>query len=173
MFIGSVRVHTGLRIAAASREQGYILVTLTLFVALLAVAAMAIAPSITFQIRRDQEEETDSPRRAVLAGHSEIFQEIWTLPDQPQRSGKHQQPPLPAQALQGSNHRERFQTASLQRSANDEHGGGDRGGNTGFRDGRAMESQGTSNTSLAGLQPGNAGNTESNRTGQPGQNRRG
>lgn len=38
-------------------EQGYILVTLTLFVALLAVAAMAIAPTITFQIRRDHEEE--------------------------------------------------------------------------------------------------------------------
>src|ERR1700722_1320502 len=39
-------------------EQGYILVTRTLFVALLAVAAMAIAPSLIFQIERDREEET-------------------------------------------------------------------------------------------------------------------
>jgi type II secretory pathway pseudopilin PulG len=38
-------------------EQGYILLTLTLFVALLAVAAMAIAPSLIFQIQRDREEE--------------------------------------------------------------------------------------------------------------------
>jgi type II secretory pathway pseudopilin PulG len=38
-------------------EQGYILVSLTLFVALLAMAAMAIAPTIVFQIQRDREEE--------------------------------------------------------------------------------------------------------------------
>jgi type II secretory pathway pseudopilin PulG len=38
-------------------QQGYILVTLTLFVALLAVAAMAIAPRLVFQIQRDREEE--------------------------------------------------------------------------------------------------------------------
>jgi type II secretory pathway pseudopilin PulG len=38
-------------------KQGYILVTLTLFVALLAVVALAITPSVTFQIRRDREEE--------------------------------------------------------------------------------------------------------------------
>jgi len=38
-------------------EQGYILIMLMLFVALLAIAASALAPSITFQIRRDREEE--------------------------------------------------------------------------------------------------------------------
>src|SRR5882672_5420661 len=38
-------------------EQGYILIMLMLFVALLAIAATALAPSITFQIRRDREEE--------------------------------------------------------------------------------------------------------------------
>jgi hypothetical protein len=38
-------------------ERGYILLTLMLFVALLAIAAAAVAPSITFQIKRDREEE--------------------------------------------------------------------------------------------------------------------
>ena len=38
-------------------EQGYILLTLTLFVSLLVVAVMAIAPSLIFQIQRDREEE--------------------------------------------------------------------------------------------------------------------
>jgi len=38
-------------------EQGYVLLTLMLFVALLTVAALAIAPTITFQIKRDREEE--------------------------------------------------------------------------------------------------------------------
>jgi type II secretory pathway pseudopilin PulG len=38
-------------------QRGYILLTLMLFVALLAIAAVAIAPTLTFQIRRDREEE--------------------------------------------------------------------------------------------------------------------
>jgi type II secretory pathway pseudopilin PulG len=38
-------------------ERGYILLTLMLFVALLTVAALAIAPTITFEIQRDREEE--------------------------------------------------------------------------------------------------------------------
>jgi type II secretory pathway pseudopilin PulG len=38
-------------------ERGYILVTLTLFVALMAIAAVAIAPALIFQLRRDREEE--------------------------------------------------------------------------------------------------------------------
>jgi len=38
-------------------QGGYILLTLMLFVALLAIAALAIAPSFTFQIKRDREEE--------------------------------------------------------------------------------------------------------------------
>jgi type II secretory pathway pseudopilin PulG len=38
-------------------ERGYILVTLTLFVALMAIAAVAIAPALVFQLRRDREEE--------------------------------------------------------------------------------------------------------------------
>lgn len=57
MFIGSVRVQHRAPNRRRKSERGYILVTLTLFVALLAVAAMAIAPSITFQIQRDREEE--------------------------------------------------------------------------------------------------------------------
>jgi len=40
-----------------SAERGYALLTLLLFVTLLAVAAATIAPSIAFQIKRDREEE--------------------------------------------------------------------------------------------------------------------
>jgi type II secretory pathway pseudopilin PulG len=38
-------------------ERGYILVTLTLFVALLTIAAVALAPTFAFQMKRDREEE--------------------------------------------------------------------------------------------------------------------
>lgn len=38
-------------------QRGYILITLMLFVTLLALAAAAVAPRIAFQIRRDREEE--------------------------------------------------------------------------------------------------------------------
>src|ERR1700730_10270148 len=38
-------------------QRGYILLSLMLFFALLAIAALAIAPSITFQVQRDREEE--------------------------------------------------------------------------------------------------------------------
>jgi len=37
--------------------EGYILITLVLFVALLAITVAAIAPSIVFQVKRDREEE--------------------------------------------------------------------------------------------------------------------
>lgn len=40
-----------------ANDSGYILLTLMLFVALLAITAAAIAPTITFQIQRDKEEE--------------------------------------------------------------------------------------------------------------------
>jgi type II secretory pathway pseudopilin PulG len=39
------------------KPQGYILLLLMLFITLMAIAATAIAPSITFQIQRDREEE--------------------------------------------------------------------------------------------------------------------
>ena len=38
-------------------ERGYILITLILFVALIAIAAMVTAPMIAFQVKRDREEE--------------------------------------------------------------------------------------------------------------------
>jgi len=38
-------------------ERGYILITLILFVALLAIAAVVMAPVIAFQVKRDREEE--------------------------------------------------------------------------------------------------------------------
>jgi type II secretory pathway pseudopilin PulG len=45
--------------ARARREsqRGYILITLLLFVALLAIGAAAIVPAITFQVKRDREDE--------------------------------------------------------------------------------------------------------------------
>jgi len=38
-------------------ERGYILITLILFVALIAVAAMVMLPVVAFQVKRDREEE--------------------------------------------------------------------------------------------------------------------
>jgi type II secretory pathway pseudopilin PulG len=38
-------------------QRGYILLTLMLFVAMLSIAAVAVIPSITFQVKRDREEE--------------------------------------------------------------------------------------------------------------------
>ena len=38
-------------------ERGYILITLVLFVALIAVAAMVMLPVVAFQVKRDREEE--------------------------------------------------------------------------------------------------------------------
>jgi type II secretory pathway pseudopilin PulG len=38
-------------------ERGYILITLILFVALIAVAAMVLLPAVAFQVKRDREEE--------------------------------------------------------------------------------------------------------------------
>jgi len=38
-------------------ERGYILITLILFVALIAIAAVVLAPVIAFQVKRDREEE--------------------------------------------------------------------------------------------------------------------
>jgi type II secretory pathway pseudopilin PulG len=43
--------------AARRSEGGYILLMMMLFVALLAIGATALAPSITFRVRRDREEE--------------------------------------------------------------------------------------------------------------------
>src|SRR5262252_8409958 len=40
-----------------NRSRGYILISLMLFLSLLAIAAMAVLPSMAFQIRRDREEE--------------------------------------------------------------------------------------------------------------------
>ena len=42
---------------ASSRQRGYILLTLMLFVAFLGIAALAIAPTVAFEARRDREEE--------------------------------------------------------------------------------------------------------------------
>jgi type II secretory pathway pseudopilin PulG len=49
--------HRCSRSAARRSEQGYILLMLMLFVALLAIAAGAVAPTIAFEVRRDREEE--------------------------------------------------------------------------------------------------------------------
>jgi len=50
--------HAKLGIAGRQRaEQGYVLLTLLLFVALLTIAAAVAAPSIAFRIKRDREEE--------------------------------------------------------------------------------------------------------------------
>jgi type II secretory pathway pseudopilin PulG len=45
------------RIPTRRGQQGYILLTLMLFVTLLVIAAAAIAPTLAFQVKRDREEE--------------------------------------------------------------------------------------------------------------------
>lgn len=45
------------RKSASRPERGYILITLILFVALIAIAAVVMAPLIAFQVKRDREEE--------------------------------------------------------------------------------------------------------------------
>src|SRR5690242_6865383 len=45
------------RLQTRRSQQGYILLTLMLFVALLAIAAMAVVPTIVFDAKRDREEE--------------------------------------------------------------------------------------------------------------------
>src|SRR5271167_893786 len=45
------------RKSACRSERGYILITLILFIALITVAAMVLAPVIAFQVKRDREEE--------------------------------------------------------------------------------------------------------------------
>ena len=45
------------RKSASRTERGYILITLLLFVALIAIAAVVMAPVVAFQVKRDREEE--------------------------------------------------------------------------------------------------------------------
>ncbi len=53
-----MRLHLqGRRRASQGGEEGYVLLTLLLMVTLLIVAATAVVPSISFEIRRDREEE--------------------------------------------------------------------------------------------------------------------
>jgi type II secretory pathway pseudopilin PulG len=40
-----------------NRQSGYVLITLMLFLSLLAIAALAVLPDIAFQVKRDREEE--------------------------------------------------------------------------------------------------------------------
>jgi type II secretory pathway pseudopilin PulG len=47
----------GLRFVTRRLERGYVLLTMSLFLMLLALAAMTAAPDIAFQIRREREEE--------------------------------------------------------------------------------------------------------------------
>ncbi|MBV9574599.1 MAG: pentapeptide repeat-containing protein [Acidobacteriales bacterium] len=55
---GAFRSAASMRSRNNSRpERGYVLLALLLFVSLLAIAAIAVAPSVSLQIRRDREEE--------------------------------------------------------------------------------------------------------------------
>ena len=50
-------LHSRIRRKQRQQEQGYIMLTLLLMVALMIIFAAAIVPSITFEIKRDREEE--------------------------------------------------------------------------------------------------------------------
>jgi type II secretory pathway pseudopilin PulG len=52
-----VKPHRPIATSHRRPERGYILITLILFVALIAIAAVIMAPVIAFQVKRDREEE--------------------------------------------------------------------------------------------------------------------
>lgn len=54
---GTIRLRNYPIIKLRNSSRGYILITLMLFVSLLAIAALAVAPAIAHQIQRDNEEE--------------------------------------------------------------------------------------------------------------------
>jgi len=54
---GGVRFHQGVARAAIRRDAGYTLVAIMIFITLLAIAILAVSPSITMMMRRDREKE--------------------------------------------------------------------------------------------------------------------
>ena len=96
-------------------ERGYILITLILFVALLAIAAVVMAPVIAFPGETRSRRGTDSSRGPILAGDETFRQEIRPLSNPHRGTGKHQPGPIPAQTLQRSHHRKRLQDSSHRR----------------------------------------------------------
>ncbi len=77
-------------------ERGYILLMLMLFVALLAIAAGAVAPTIAFRVKRDREEEMIHRGVQYSRALRRFVKKDGTLPESNRRAGKYQQHPLPA-----------------------------------------------------------------------------
>jgi len=64
-----------------SRSRGYILITLMLFLALLAVAALAVLPDIAFQVKRDREEELIHRAVAYSRGIRRYYKKFGRYPN--------------------------------------------------------------------------------------------
>ncbi|HYU47213.1 MAG TPA: hypothetical protein VEK84_13670 [Terriglobales bacterium] len=64
-----------------SRSRGYILITLMLFLALLAIAALAVLPDIAFQVKRDREEELIHRAVAYSRGIRRYFKKYGRYPN--------------------------------------------------------------------------------------------
>ena len=109
--------------ACSSREDGYVLLTLLLIVSLLAIAfTYSIYYDKKFalaQQRRDREEELIHRGVQYSRAIRAYYKKFGRYPNAPGRPRQHQQPALPAQALQRSDYRQGFQAAALWRSGCD------------------------------------------------------
>ncbi len=64
-----------------NRSRGYILLTLMLFLALLAIAALAVLPDIAFQVKRDREEELIHRAVAYSRGIRRYYKKFGRYPN--------------------------------------------------------------------------------------------
>jgi type II secretory pathway pseudopilin PulG len=64
-----------------SRSGGYILITLMLFLALLAIAALAVLPDIAFQVKRDREDELIHRAVAYSRGIRRYYKKFGRYPN--------------------------------------------------------------------------------------------
>jgi hypothetical protein len=81
-----------------TKERGYVLITMMLFVALLAIAALAVATKADFQSRRDREEELSTAAcntREPFGSSSrrlDVIRREW-------KSLKNKQPAIPSETI--------------------------------------------------------------------------
>jgi type II secretory pathway pseudopilin PulG len=64
-----------------NRSRGYMLITLMLFLALLAIAALAVLPDVAFQIKRDREEELIHRAVAYSRGIRRYYKKFGRYPN--------------------------------------------------------------------------------------------
>ena len=98
-------------------QRGYILLTLMLFFTLLAITAVAIAPDVIFQLRRDREEELIHRGVQYSRATRRYFKKFGRYPTRIEDLENTNNIRFLRLALQGSHHRQGLQAASHRRSA--------------------------------------------------------